>query len=286
VSSIEQKRASVQTTAARIELARSERQLAGARVELAATWGSLDPAFDHVTGELHTATALPSLNVLLERSAANPDLQRWQYEIARREAELDLAAARRIPDLTASLGFVTQGIEGRRSRSLGVAPNGPFFSQSSTRFDDSRDNRVEFEISIPLPIFDRNQGRIREAEYLRAKADDERHAAVVQVQSQITHWHETANVAYNEVAMLENLAIRDAKDAFEAMQIGFNEGKFGYLDVLDAQRTLFELESQLHDAYAAYHLAVVEVERLLGEPLWPAGEIFGTSIQENPDESN
>ena len=37
------------------------------------------------------------------------------------------------------------------------------------------------------------------------------------------------------------------------------------LEVLDAQRTLFEARGQYIDALAAYHKAVAEVERLLGE---------------------
>lgn len=286
VSAIEQKRAAVQTASARIELVRAERHLEGARVELAATWGSFEPAFDEVSGELHTATALPTLPALLERSATNPDIQQWQYEIARRDSAIELANAGRVPDLTASLGFATRGVEDFGSRTIGVGPSGPFFSRSSTRFDDGRNNRVEFEISIPLPLFSRNQGNIREAQHLRAKAEYERRSALAKAKSELAHWHEVAVAAYEEIVLLNEEALPNAGEASESVQIGFNEGKFGYLDVLDTQRTLFGLEGQLHDAYSAYHLAVVEIERLLGEPLWSSAEIFGTSIQENVHETN
>jgi outer membrane protein, heavy metal efflux system len=39
------------------------------------------------------------------------------------------------------------------------------------------------------------------------------------------------------------------------------------LDVLDAQRTLFEARGQYLEALATYHRAVAETERLIGEPL-------------------
>ncbi|WDT77799.1 MAG: TolC family protein (plasmid) [Candidatus Manganitrophus sp.] len=51
------------------------------------------------------------------------------------------------------------------------------------------------------------------------------------------------------------------------MNEGYRLGKFGLLDVLDAQRTLFGSRAQHLRALADYHQAVAEVERLIGEPL-------------------
>ncbi len=44
-------------------------------------------------------------------------------------------------------------------------------------------------------------------------------------------------------------------------------GKFGFLEVLDVQRTLFGAKAQYLRALASYHQAVAEVERLIGEPV-------------------
>ncbi|MBT7304343.1 MAG: TolC family protein, partial [Victivallales bacterium] len=46
--------------------------------------------------------------------------------------------------------------------------------------------------------------------------------------------------------------------------VGYETGKFGYLDVLDAQQTLFEVSMQYVDALGAYHTALAGAKRLAG----------------------
>lgn len=58
-----------------------------------------------------------------------------------------------------------------------------------------------------------------------------------------------------------------SKDALNAMSRGFELGKFAFLDVLDAQRTLFQAQSQYVQALTEAHLAYAEVGRLVGTPL-------------------
>ena len=58
-----------------------------------------------------------------------------------------------------------------------------------------------------------------------------------------------------------------AQQAFDAAQTGYLDGKFGYLEVLDTQRTLSEAKSRYLDVLAAYHKAAADVERLTGNPL-------------------
>jgi cobalt-zinc-cadmium efflux system outer membrane protein len=63
-------------------------------------------------------------------------------------------------------------------------------------------------------------------------------------------------------------------ETFQATQEGYRQGKFGFLDVLDAQRTLFETRGQFLEALTAYHQAVADIERLIGEglPAAPPGK--------------
>jgi cobalt-zinc-cadmium efflux system outer membrane protein len=61
--------------------------------------------------------------------------------------------------------------------------------------------------------------------------------------------------------------IPGAQSAFDAENEGYREGKFGYLDVLDAQRTLFDVKGQYIEALKGYHKAVATVERLICESL-------------------
>ena len=70
-----------------------------------------------------------------------------------------------------------------------------------------------------------------------------------------------------EARSLADETLPAARQAFEAAQIGYEAGKFGFLEVLDAQRTLFEVTQQYTDALTDYHQARIEVERLTGAPL-------------------
>ncbi|MBC8427083.1 MAG: TolC family protein, partial [Deltaproteobacteria bacterium] len=56
---------------------------------------------------------------------------------------------------------------------------------------------------------------------------------------------------------------------------GYRQGKFRYLDVLDAQRTLFDAQAKYIEALANYHEASVEVERLIGQRMDKAGVVKG-----------
>ena len=59
----------------------------------------------------------------------------------------------------------------------------------------------------------------------------------------------------------------DAEQVQREILAAFDAGDYAYDDVLDAQRTLFRLRSQYLRALESYHVAVAQVERLIGEPL-------------------
>jgi cobalt-zinc-cadmium efflux system outer membrane protein len=124
-----------------------------------------------------------------------------------------------------------------------------------------------FAASVPLPVFDRNQGNILEARYQLAKTEAERRAAAVRVQTALAETHAALSAAYSEAVTLRDEVLPGAQQAFEAAREGYHQGKFQFLDVLDAQRTLFEARGQYLEALSAYHQAVAALERLIGEPL-------------------
>jgi cobalt-zinc-cadmium efflux system outer membrane protein len=70
-----------------------------------------------------------------------------------------------------------------------------------------------------------------------------------------------------EALILQNEVVPAAEQAFEAARNGYRQGKFGYLDVLDSQRTFAEANARLLDALARYHRAVALVESLVGTRL-------------------
>ncbi len=242
VSPVEATRARVALGASRIEFERAKRALEAARKRLAASWGSTtEPAFEKAEGGLETIPAIPSIGALTQRLTQNPTIARWATEMAQRQAAVTLEEARRIPDPTIGGGF-------RHTNETGA-------------------NAFVMEFSLPLPIFDRNQGNLLEARHLLAKAEEERRAARVQVLAALGEAYAMLSAAYTEATALEQDVLPGARQAFAAASEGYRQGKFGFLEVLDAQRTLFRVRGQYIEALAAYHRAAAEVERLIGEPL-------------------
>ena len=268
VSPIEVTRAETQQVVARIAADKATRELAVARAGLAETWDSKTPDFDHVVGDFEAVEAVAPFEELVQHISRNPDVTRWADEMESRQAALAVERSMRISDVTLSVGFRNRGLpfpsqSGRSSESSGAVS----WTAGNAGSTADRENLLVAGISLPLPVFNRNQGKIKEAECEAARAKEEQRGAG-------THAHATLYAAYQRlsdfhdaVMALRNEVLPRAKDAFERTQEGYRQGKFGYLEVLDAQRTQLEANAQDLDALTGYHQAVAEVERLIGEPV-------------------
>jgi len=241
VSPVEETRAKVALATVRTDLTRAERELEAARRRLAALWGSVEPRFAKARGELESVLPIPTLERLQTRIHRNPELARWSTELMQRQALIDLEKTKAIPDVTATLGVSKYLMPGDYALVVGV--------------------------SLPLPVFNRNQGGILEAERRRGKAEDERRAAEVRVGTALNTAYQSLAAAYSEAAAYKTSILPGAESAFEAVRKGYRYGEFALLDVLDTQRTLFAARAQYLRALTAYHQGVAEVERLIGERL-------------------
>jgi cobalt-zinc-cadmium efflux system outer membrane protein len=241
VSPVEETRTRVALSTNRIALERARRALVAARERLAATWGSPVSAFERVEGALEPIAPIPSAERLVRRIGQNPDIARWVVEITQRQAAVALEEARRIPNVT--------GAGGVRQHSR------------------TGDMALIMQLTLPIPVFDRNQGALLAARYQLAKAGEERRATEVRVLSELTSTYAELSSAFAEATTLQDDVLPGAQSAFEAFSEGYRQGKFGFLDVLDAQRTLSEARGRYLEALTAYHRAVADMERLIGEPL-------------------
>ena len=241
VSPIEEVKARVALSARLIEKGRAEEELAAARRVLTAAWGGMAPVFREARGDLERSPEVPSFEALSERMANNPEMARWLVEIERRRASLEMERAGRFPDVTLSGGV----------RYIKPIDDWAFVAG----------------LSIPIPVFNRNQGATLEAQYRLAKAEEQRRALHVRVQAVLARTYQRLSSARNEAISLKNDVLPGARSAFDATGEGFRQGKFGYLDVLDAQRTFFEAQARYTEALAVLQKAIADAEGLLGEPL-------------------
>ncbi|MCC6698275.1 MAG: TolC family protein [Candidatus Hydrogenedentes bacterium] len=268
VSPIQEGRAGVALSMVQLERDRAVRDLEIARVRLAAMWGSGAALFERAEGSLPDVAPVPPAEQILERVTANPDIARWTAEIAARDARHSLERSRRVPDPVLSLGLRATGLGDRGgSRIAGDSERGFEAARTRTAFDDDWDTSLVAGLSFPLPIFDRNQGNIAEAAALASKASDERKAVEVTVRAALSEAVLAAAGACDEAVRLRDEVLSNASGILEKTRVGFEMGKFNYLDVLDAQRTLFEVRTDALDARRRYHLALVDIERLTGDGL-------------------
>jgi len=238
---LEEQKAAVEASLAKLRHERALRDLEAARQRLAATWGSTHARFTTVRGDFYVTHPVPTAERLVTGLSKNPDLARWDDAIALRNAEVAAARSEAWPDLT-----LTGGV--RRIEELGIYS-------------------YILGISIPLPLIDRNQGGILEASADTRKAREEKREADARIRSEFIQAWQALELAGRQAETLRDQVLPSARSAFEASREGFKRGKFGYLDVLDAQRTLFEAREGQIDALAEYHAAAADVERLIGRSL-------------------
>lgn len=262
-SPIEESRSQVELTQLSIERDTALRELNAARIELAGMWGSNEPVFESAVGSFPETFAPMSAEDLESAIERSPYMSRWVAELERRDAVVALERANGKPDLTVIFGLRSSGSGGANSRDWDLS-SGDGLSVTRGSMDSERDTRVVLGFSVPLPLFNRNQGSIAEAEYLAHKASDERRATQTAISNALAAALERASAFHTGYLSMKETVVPTAKEAFDAVQEGYRAGKFGLLDVLVAQRSLFDAQRQMTQLQASFQKTVVDIERFTG----------------------
>jgi cobalt-zinc-cadmium efflux system outer membrane protein len=237
----ERSRAQIALTRARVEQKQAQSELRSARYALSAMWGSPEPAFTSTRAELFDFRAVEPFASLMQRLEKSPDLVRFASASRLREAELRLARAQSRPNLSLSLGV--------------------------RRFQDSSDMALVAGASMPLTVYDRNQGAIREAQVRLSQTEAEREAASVRARSALLALYQEMTASRARVEILRNEASPQAELALDQTRSGYERGRFSFLELLTAQEELLSLRAAAIDAAADYHRMLAEIERLTSASL-------------------
>ena len=238
VSPVEESKARVAEAGVRVELAQAASEQRNALSRLFALLGRIDAPYTVLEGKAENLPSVPSLADLQPLISSAPGVVLARIEVDRRKALTALEQSKRVPDVTVSVGM--------------------------QRSNETQRNVLLFGVSVPLPIFDRNQGNLLEALKLEDKARDELQAASVRLHSEVAQGQERLSTITAEVQSLQQDVLPGAKSAYDAATIGFENGKFNFLEVLDAQRTYFTAKSQYLKALGEAHRAAADIDRLLG----------------------
>ena len=130
-------RVEMELARAKVELQRAESLREQALVTLASAMGDAALSVKSLAGTLEATFEIPTLETLAANLSAQPESAQAEADIRSRNARVDVAKAERIPDVKVELLY--------------------------HRLESSRENTLDVGLSIPLPLFNRNQGRLREA---------------------------------------------------------------------------------------------------------------------------
>ncbi len=238
VPPLEATRAQVAAANAALELQQAQSMIVVAQQNLASLWGGKAAEVGEASGDFTSIGEPPSLEQIEERLDDAPTLVQARHALEQSRASSDLEYAKRLQDPTLSLGVKRASEVGR--------------------------NQIVLGVSIPLPLFDRNAGNQLQALRKVDQAEQQLQEQRLQLHAQVFAARQQLLASNQQVSLLRSQIIPVAQSAYDVAVRGFTLGKFGFIDALDAQRTLFESQRQLLDQLMASHRARTEIDRLLG----------------------
>lgn len=239
-------RAEVASALVKADRERAKAALASARRDLGVLIGDATAKFTAVSGRLDITGRPPSFQAVIAAIDANPQLVRWTAVYAQRNAELLLARLKPYPDVRIAAGW--------------------------RHFNETNADAVRLSVSVPIPVFDQNQGNIISAQESLAKTRAERDANRNTLIVVAGRAYDALQGALRELAVLRDTAIPKSRDAADAIAEGYGQGRFTLLEVLDAQSSVSQARLREQEALQNFHVAVATIEGLVGNPFTLARE--------------
>lgn len=196
--------------------------------------------------------ATPSeLREVGERTAEEPLEDRPEAEALQRrieKAESETALARRAfwPDFTVGAAYtdVRQG--------------------DLTATMTGRD-AFNLSVGVTIPLWrGKQEARLEEAQVKRRRAEAELDDFRLQVQVEVRDLRERLRRQQRQLRLLGEQLLPQAETSLEATLSAYKAGRTDFLDLLDAERTLFQLRMDYEDIHARALQTAAELERALG----------------------
>ncbi len=229
---------------AQLARARAESALHGARIALAASWGAGAANFDAVAADLGDYPSLPPLAELEQRLERAPRLQQLLSSERLQQSQLRLAESGAASDLRIGLGV--------------------------RRLEATEDHALVLSFSMPLFGERGNRGALANAQAELARSGAEQQLAQVELRALLQTLYGQLVTSRDEARRLRTQALPVAERAVRAVEQGYRAGRFSALELIAAQDEWRALSRDAIDAEAAFHLQLIELERLTGQPLTAA----------------
>jgi cobalt-zinc-cadmium efflux system outer membrane protein len=221
---------------ARLRVEDAEHELDSARVSLTALWGETDPDFDAASGALDTLPAIAAFAELEAQLPASVEQLAFAADSAALDAQRELAASAARADVTVSVGV--------------------------RRLETIDDQALVFGVSMPLGSETRSALGVARIDAELAALESRQQAAQWDARQQLYGLYKELEHARHVVETHQRETLPAAEAALAASQRGFEMGRFGFLVLNQAQKSLIDLRLAVLEAQQRYHTLLVSIDRL------------------------
>lgn len=230
---------------ANIELQRANLLNRVAEAELNAAWNRLKavlgmPKFhqqqlvDNLSNEIPDLSWDATLPKLLELS---PEIQRAKFIAQSACAAYERARVQPIPNVTV---------------------------QAVSQYDHSTEDSIaSVQLSMPIPIFNKNQGNIRTAQQEWIRASKEVRRLELNLARQLAEQYKQYNASRAQINLYKLKMLPNAEESLKLSQMAFNAGELNYLQLLTAQRTFNDANIEYVQSLGRLWNSVVAIDGLL-----------------------
>lgn len=238
-SPLETKKAEIACRTAQLQKMKQELELKKVKGELLALSKTGLVDFERVDYALDEIAPLPPIEMLLEQLQGNAELCYAQTKLWEAWERIEVEKSKQVPDLAVQVGVATE------------------------RF--TRDPTLNVGFSIPLQIFDRNRGGLHKAicDYNALYYEEQK--LEYNLQTALALKYEEWKSAYEIATAIKDSLYPQAQETYEMSLAAHKEGKFTYLELLDAETSLFNVKQQLIESAEDYHHKKVHVLSLTNQ---------------------
>ena len=234
--------------AARLELTRAEAEVASARIAVRSAELRVAGALSHLYCGRRLASRSGGAG-RRSRALANPAVvEELQQEMLAKHPSLAVAES--------EIDLLEATVASERAQRL---PSPSFWADW---FRQPEASQLRFGVTLDLPLWNKREGPIGEAQAARRQAAAIAQSRRVELLAALERAYSMYQVADQQVQIAETGTLRQAEAAVEAAQAAFKFGERGIIEVLDAQRVLRAARFDYINAQFDRQQALIELEQL------------------------
>lgn len=185
-----------------------------------------------------------------------PESIEWEHQLVRLKTES--------PEVAIAMANVDRARHALNRACVDAVPD--ISTQLSVQYDDSTNNTIAgVQIGLPIPLWNRNQGGIRQAQAEVSEAIRNADRVELNLQGRLANAFQQYADAYVTTNSYASNILPRAQKTFELVERGYQQGEVGYLDVLTAQRTFSQSNLEYLDALESLWKSYVRIDGLLLE---------------------